>query len=1538
MYRSYSFNSKTIIGLVLLSLFFTANVSGQNTKHAENQSDVIKGIKWKINPFDHNVFVENKGQFDKDINTSDKVIYEANIGKAKAYFTSNGVIYRYDEHAEIKARNQSNVIVHYTPVEWENTSPNVVIQAEQEQSNYYTYPNGETNLIKASIFKKIVYKNLYPGIDVEYFFPKDREGIKYNIIVHPGADLSKVKLRYKDSKTAYIDKSGNVVINTAIGEITDHALVSYYGDGGNVNVSYRVNGSEESFAATSYNKENTLIIDPWPTTPVFSGSYDEAYDVDYDNSGNVYAYGSYNPFQLVKINSAGVIQWTYNASTISGTTYGDFVVDKSTGSSYIVEGLDATGAKILRIPTNYSGSGPAASTFVGSANMLEMWRVVMNPCTDQLIIGAGDNNNITQACTIDTAFTTLNCFNVLGAAKAGHTMVFTALDPSDDTCYMATAKSAAIDPANFNNVLVKMPLPALLPATYPVPVPDNYKFVELASINYVGTGISTANGMNGLSVSPNWLYTSDGATLQKINKINGSVVGSVAISGTSFSWGGITTDMCDNVFVGNQSAVDIYNSSLTPLGSIIIPGAGVVVYAIALQNTKKLLYAAGNGFVTAMSAGTTLTATTSTTPAECGCNGTARITLSTCSNIDTTGLSYQWSNGQTTRTATGLCAGQYTVNVLEGCSVIFQDTVTISSHFINVNNPSPIICFGGSGVSLTASGGTGYTWRQATGLSSTNSATVTATPITTTTYTLAGTNGTGCSDSIIVKVTVNPTPTIVVSAPAIPVCPNTPVTLTASGATTYLWTPASGLNCNTCSTVVSTINSSGSTPTYIVTGTTAGCSSSATVSYQIYTVPIVTVTTIPTSCDSFNGQATVTVSGSEPYTYSWSPKGGTGVSATGLAAGTYIVTVGDTNGCKTSAAGIVGITASPTVIASSDSATCDSTNGVAIATVKGGTAPYKYVWEPGGNTNSTDTHLGAGIYTVTVKDKNGCKDSSFTIIQDTGLKAPVSLVNNVSCFGGNNGGATVTITSGGTGPFGYSWKPLGGNTASVNNLTALQCTVTVTDVKGCKVIDTITISQPKQLVGSIGSINILPTSCFAGSNGAMSVIASGGVAPYNYSWSTAPPQTNDTAVGLAAGIYTVTITDANSCGATAYDTVKQPTQIMAIADSVSATCGNNGAVTVIVTGGTPVYTYNWSNSVGNVGNAVTVYSLSKGTYTVIITDSHGCKDSASTTIDTIGKTAVIKASNNVLCNGANTGSATVNVPGSDTALYSYQWSPTGGINATGVGLTAGIYTITVKYLGNGCKDSTFDTITQPPALSSKIKDTTECNNIVNAYDSTWGGVMPYTYIWSPSGGTNANAVLPSGSYTLTVTDSNKCTEIVPFVAPLTSPTPNFIAVPDTVIPGDSIKFVNLSTGIIAWYWWTFGDGGNSADTNPYHIYNYGGTYVVYLKVGNSSGCIDSVAENIYVKEGITAPNVFTPNGDGINDVFHVNAVGLTNYKIDIYDRWGLLMFEGVGPDNDWTGRTMAGEEVPTGTYYYVITAGDAKGKPFNTKGFLTLIR
>ncbi|MPT31436.1 MAG: T9SS type A sorting domain-containing protein [Chryseobacterium sp.] len=369
-----------------------------------------------------------------------------------------------------------------------------------------------------------------------------------------------------------------------------------------------------------------------------------------------------------------------------------------------------------------------------------------------------------------------------------------------------------------------------------------------------------------------------------------------------------------------------------------------------------------------------------------------------------------------------------------------------------------------------------------------------------------------------------------------------------------------------------------------------------------------------------NGTATVTASGgTAPYTYSWTPSGGTAATATGLAAGTYTVTVKDaTNTTKTQSFTITEPTALVATAVSQTNVACNGgATGAATVSASGGTPGYTYSWAPSGGTAASATGLTAGTYTVTITDGNNCQTTrSFTITQPTALSATTSQTN-VACNGGSTGSASVSV-SGGTPGYTYSWAPSGGTAASATGLTAGTYTVTITDANNCQTTRSFTITQPTALSATTSQTNV---ACNGGSTGSASVGVSGGTPGYTYSWSPSGG-TAASATGLTAGTYTVTIKDANNCQTTRSFTITQPTALVATAVSqTNVACNGDatGAATVSVSGGTPGYTYSWSPSGGTAASAT---GLAAGTYTVTIKDANNCQTTQSFTIT---QTAAISA-------------------------------------------------------------------------------------------------------------------------------------------------------------------------------------------------------------------------------------------------------------------------------------------------------------------------
>lgn len=443
-----------------------------------------------------------------------------------------------------------------------------------------------------------------------------------------------------------------------------------------------------------------------------------------------------------------------------------------------------------------------------------------------------------------------------------------------------------------------------------------------------------------------------------------------------------------------------------------------------------------------------------------------------------------------------------------------------------------------------------------------------------------------------------------------------------------------------------------------------------------------------------------------------------------------------------------------TISTTATNVTCNGASTGAISlTITGGNTPYTYSWSNGGGASSA-TGLTAGTYTVTVMDAAGCGtlNYSFTISEPTAVVASIGSTTNVVCNGGNSGSATA-IAAGGTGAYTYAWSN-GSTTALNTGLVAGTYTVTVTDASGCTDTEFVTITEPSALIASIGSsTNVL---CNGGTNGSATATASGGTATYTFLWSNGA--NSATASGLLAGTYSVTVTDANGCTDTDVVTITEPTVLVvniASSNNVSCNGSNDGSATAAGAGGLAPYSFLWSNGV----STATTTSLTAGSYTITITDANGCVDTELVTItEPTMLVASISGNTNVSCSGGANGSLTALATGG-TIAYSYLWS-NGATTATVSGLLAGTYTVTITD-ANGCTDTQNETITEPTLLvltTAGINVT--CNGgldgSINLIVS--GATAPYTYIWSNGAITEDLNSIAAGTYTVTVTDANGCSD------------------------------------------------------------------------------------------------------------------------------------------------------------------------------------
>lgn len=672
---------------------------------------------WQVkNPFEQKVFIENNaGQFDKLVNNNEKILFTAYCNGAQLLFTASGILYRCVQLPEEKRNEEDKKTeppkVVFFKAGWVGTNESVQVMPEEETLGYNCYVVNKHN-IRAHNFKRILYKNIYKDIDIEYFFPADSGGMEYRLIVYPGGNLAEAALAYSGIDKIIQDGAGNIELKTAAGELVDHAPGKTFYTRSPAPIFCRMvlNGNEIRFDAGNYDKSKTLVIDPWQNN---AGVYNyvSPYDLCTDNNGNVCVYGDGKTGRLLaKFDSSGTFLW----STPLTRAYGDFTVDKINGTIFIGSGIDIT-TSISKI----SPSGALIDSINVSNEMAELWRMDYNSCNGMVLVAGGGVEGYKQAAVVDTQLTSCVEYNVLGTTAIKHDMEVLCTDKYAPDCYMASAKSQD-DSLHFNNVLLKCPVPNLSSVAFMVP--DGFIFRELSSIDYNPNAI-VINGMNGITAGLSKVCIYDGSRIGEFDKSTGAFVKAVTVGPSHIgaygqivvTWGGIASDKCGNIYVGYQDSIIVYDSSLTRQSAFLFASKTDTVYDVQVGINSQL-YACGKNAVCAYSIASFSKGLVKVgSPACSGCNGTAYVYLPCV----TGSASYSWSNGDTTQYISNLCAGTYSVTVKVGCEVVAKDTVNISpSGNPSVNIPSDSVkdvsCYGGNNGSAYAMGSGGappYTYK-----------------------------------------------------------------------------------------------------------------------------------------------------------------------------------------------------------------------------------------------------------------------------------------------------------------------------------------------------------------------------------------------------------------------------------------------------------------------------------------------------------------------------------------------------------------------------------------------------------------------------------------------------------------------------------------------------------------------------------------------------------------------------------------------------------------------------------------------------------
>ncbi|WP_295335133.1 PKD-like domain-containing protein [Flavobacterium sp.] len=852
-----------------------------------------------------------------------------------------------------------------------------------------------------------------------------------------------------------------------------------------------------------------------------------------------------------------------------------------------------------------------------------------------------------------------------------------------------------------------------------------------------------------------------------------------------------------------------------------------------------------------------------------------------------------------------------------GCSIITTNTTEV------IINPNPVIapesvtiCSGNNfTIAPTTSGGniippgTTYTWSapSITPAGAITGATAEITPqtvigqnlINTTTspatviYTVTPTSGICVGNSFTVTVTVNPAinPNVVVNNNAcfgvntasittnitggIPFSSGTPYQLNWTGPNGFNSTNSSIANIEPGSYQV-TINDAG------------GCPFSG--SYTI-TEPTDIVITIDSENDitcfnADNGSINITVTGGTGnYSYNWTRNGGfhsTAEDIANLSPGTYVVTVTDANNCGPKTATFT-ITQPPLLVVSLAGQTnvlCyGAATGAITVNVSGGTpnpisADYTYSWTgPNGFTSTAQNlnNLFAGVYDLAVTDNQGCvKNLSVTITQSTEIVINYT-TTPITCYGANNASLTATI-SGGNGPYQYQWNNLA-TSLTQTNLSAGTYIITVTDNVGC--IKTENIVIPEAPVFTINPI-VSNVSCFGANNGSINLNLTGGIAPVTLTWSdgsTSGLIRNN----LPPGTYTATISDGTPCYIVRTFTIIQPQPLVISANTTNpldCTITNNGAINLIVSGGTPPFTYSWSNG----ATTEDLNNLVVGNYSVTVTDANNCSVTGQYSLTRPAPIQInVTTQTDFDCAAHEVTQSFVAQASGGVPPYQYQWSSGNVTGVNGEIMSSdvnGTVILTVTD-GVGCT-ATYTVDVDNPVIGYSSFDTTSFGYSTYGIYSI-GDPIQFTsditgdYVsvsWDFGDGTFSTELNPIHTY---------------------------------LIPRDYVITQTVT-------------------------YPFGCVYVHTITL---------VVEKGYL---LVVPTAFTPNNDSLNDTYRPVSKRLKNIRLDIYDTWGSLVYTETGDVLlGWDGK-IKGFNAENGNYYSKVTAETFYGTIVNENQTFVLIK
>ncbi len=1079
------------------------------------------------------------------------------------------------------------------------------------------------------------------------------------------------------------------------------------------------------------------------------------------------------------LTATGASTYTWNPGTLTGASV---TVTPASTTIYTVTGTNSVGCTATQTLSLGVGATPTIGVSASST--------VCEGTTSTLTATGGTsytwNPGALTGSSVSVSPSTTTIYTVTGANASGcsssNTVEITVnptpiITASSDPVILCGGQTATLSASGANTYTWNPGAMTGSTLTVSPMVTTVYTVTATSSLGCIGSG--TVN----LKVSPNPTLTTLASP-------------SVICSGNS------------STLTANGAASYTWNPGALTGSSITVNPTVTTTYSVSGNNGLGCIVTE----TLTLTVNTTPTVTANASPIAMCAGHQATLTANGATN-------YTWSPGAlsgNTVVVTPTTTTTYTVDGDNGTACISSQTVTvvIAVPSISITASPTVLCAPGS-VTLTASGGSTYTWSPGGGTTTS----IVDSPTITTTYTVSSDNGAGCIGTQTITVVVSTPPTLTLSASSNTICAGSSTTLTANGASTYTWNPGA-ITGSTVSVIP------GTTTIYTVTADNGvGCIASETITINVNPTPSLTITPSSTVLCSA-GSVTLTASGSTTYT--WNPGGATTASIVDspTITTTYTVSSDNATGCIGTQTVTVNVSSMPslTVSAASNTICAGSTTTLSAS------GASTYTWNPGALTGATVviTPTASTTYTVDGDNGLGCVSSQTIDITTTpGLTLTPASTSNTLCAG-----SPATLTIGGAST--YTWNPgaLTGATVVVTPTTSTTYTINADNGAGCTGTATLAIS-----VNAIPSISISATSTVFCSAGSVTMTASGAT---TYTWmplAAVTPTVFDSP--SVTTTYTVTGDDGSGCIGTETITINVSTMPTVTASTSSNTICAGSTVT-LTTGGASTYTWNPGALSGTM---VTVSPTVTTTYTVDGDNGSGCVDSETITVNVNALPSLsITASSTVLCSA---GSITLTASGGTT----YTWSPGGATTASIVDSP----TITTTYTVSsdnaaGCIGTETITVNVGTAPSVTIT-ATPVGTICAGTTATLTASGAASYTWNPTAATTTVITdNPSTTTTYTVTGDNGfgCTATNTFVLNVAAGSSITAVANPTAACANST--INLSaSGATTYTWLPMGTNGASVTATP-------SVSTTYTALGDNGSCIATatVFVNITSPQNVTA--------------------------------------------------------------------------------------